>query len=102
MPGTFSSTLNQLHAFRREHTGSVELWPICSTENLTNEFWPIIKSEVDTTSSKVQLAQKISSYIKHKLGSGKILASTNKVIAPNDFMILFRKRDEFTKEVISV
>jgi len=101
IPGMFSSTLNQLHAFRSTHVGSVELWPICSTENLTNEFWPIIKSEVDTSSSKVQLAQKISSYIKQKLGSGKILAATNKIIAPNDFMILFRKRDEFTKEVIS-
>jgi ATP-dependent helicase/nuclease subunit A len=101
MPGVFSSTLNQLQAFRSDHSGSVELWPICSTKNLTNEFWPIIKSEVDTISSKVQLAQKISSYIKHKLGSGQILAATNKAIAPNDFMILFRKRDEFTKEVIS-
>ena len=101
MPGTFSSTLNQLHAFRREHTGSVELWPICRTENPTNEFWPIIKSEGNTTSSKVKLAQKISSYIKQKLASGKILAATKKAIAPPNFMILFRKRDEFTKEVIS-
>ena len=101
IPGIFSSTLNQLHAFRSNHAGSVELWPICSTKNSENEFWPIVKSEVDTTSSKAQLAQKISTYIKQTLGSGKILAATNKVITPNDFMILFRKRDEFTKEVIT-
>ena len=100
IPGTFSSTLNQLHAFRSSHAGSVELWPICSTKNSENEFWPIAKSAVDATSSKVQLAQKISSYIKQTLGSGRILAATNKIILPNDFMILFRKRDEFTKEVI--
>ena len=100
IPGTFSSTLNQLHAFRSSHAGSVELWPICSTKNSENEFWPIVKSAVDSTSSKVQLAQKISSYIKQTLGSGRILAATNKITLPNDFMILFRKRDEFTKEVI--
>ncbi len=101
IPGMFSSTLNQLHAFRSSHAGSVELWPIFSTENSENEFWPIVKSETDTNFAKVQLAQKISTYIKQELNSGKILAATNKIIAPNDFMILFRKRDEFTKEVIT-
>lgn len=100
IPGMFSSTLNQLKAFRSTHGGSVELWPICNTENSENEFWPIVKSDVDNTSSKRQLAQKISAYVKQTLGSGKMLAATNRAIAPNDFMILFRKRDEFTKEVI--
>jgi ATP-dependent helicase/nuclease subunit A len=101
IPGMFSSTLNELHAFRSDHTGSVELWPICSTKSSKGEFWPIAKLEADNTSSKVQLAQKISAYIRRELDSSKILAATNKVIEPNDFMILFRKRDEFTKEVIS-
>lgn len=101
IPGMFSQTLNELQAFKSQMRGSVELWPICSTTESNDEFWPIANLNSDSISSKTQLAKKISNYIKQELSSGRILAATNKVIAPNDFMILFRKRDEFTKEVIT-
>ncbi len=84
----------------RNYEGSVELWPISTTEKTTEEFWPIMQEQSNLISAKMKLAHSISSYIKKLLDSQIVLAATNKVISPGDFMILFRKRDQLTAEVI--
>ena len=50
--------------------------------------------------SKVILAKKLANYVKEQISSGRILPSTNNKISAQDFMILFRSRDDFTDEVI--
>lgn len=102
MPSSFTSNLTNITAFRNKHTGSVELWPLCISDQEDDSFWKITKDANRSQSPKIDLAQKISTYIKNELSTGRILPSTGKVISPSDFMILFRKRDEFTNDVIQV
>jgi len=98
MPALFTASLTPLSAFRANHSGSVELWPLCSLDKEEEQFWQVSSKAV--TSVKTELARKISRYIKNQIASGRILPSTGKAIAARDFMILFRKRDELTLEVI--
>lgn len=84
----------------RSYEGSVELWPIYTAEQATEEFWPIMQEQSNLISAKTKLARSISSYINELLDSKIVLAATNKVISPGDFMVLFRKRDQLTAEVI--
>jgi len=100
MPALFTATLTQLTPFRSKHTGSVELWPLCIADNNDENFWNIATHLDNQDSTKSTLAKKISSYIKAQLASNRILPSTGRAISCSDFMILFRKRDELTHEVI--
>ncbi len=88
-------------AHREKHTGLVELWPLSLDENddISNEFWSL-PSKNNFNSGKFILAKKIANYVKEQIDSGKILYSTNKKISAQDFMIIFRTRDDFTNEVI--
>lgn len=99
MPGLFNENIKQLSAHRNKHSGSIEIWPLCSSEETSNDFWPI-STIAETKTSQIILAETISSFIKEQLLSKRILPATGKEIAPNDFMILFRTRDELTNEVI--
>lgn len=84
----------------RNYEGCVELWPISTTPKTAEEFWPIIQEQTNLESAKTKLARSISNYIKTLLDSKIVLAATNQVISPEDFMILFRRRDQLTAEVI--
>lgn len=99
MPGLFNESIKQLSAHRNIHSGSIEIWPLCTSNEDTNDFWPIADS-TETKTPQIVLAEKISLFIKKQLLSKRILPATGKEIAPNDFMILFRTRDELTNEVI--
>lgn len=99
MPGLFSENIKQLSAHRNKHYGSIEIWPLCSIEETSNDFWPISTNIQDKT-PQIILAESISSFIKQQLSSKRILPATGREITPNDFMILFRTRDELTYEVI--
>ncbi|PCJ25945.1 MAG: AAA family ATPase [Rickettsiales bacterium] len=100
MPDNFHPHLPKIEAFRTKHSGSVELWPICKTNEVPESFWPIELSEESKATSSHALAGKIADYIEKQIQSGRILPSTGAPVAYGDFMILFRKRDEFTQEVI--
>ncbi len=100
MPALFTAALIQLTPFRSKHTGSVELWPLSVSDNNDEDFWNITTHLDNQDSIKANLAKKISSYINLQLTSGRILPSTGKAVSCSDFMILFRKRDELTDEVI--
>ncbi|MDG1437046.1 MAG: UvrD-helicase domain-containing protein [Rickettsiaceae bacterium] len=99
-PSLFTSAIMQLAPFRTKHKGSVELWPLCVAEKQDDDFWSIATHTNTKDSTKIELAQKISRYIKREIASGRVVPSTGDKIKPSDFMILFRKRDEFTQEVI--
>ncbi len=99
MPGIFNENIKQLSAHRNMHSGSIEIWPLCTSDETSNDFWPISDS-TETKTPQIVLAEKISSFIKEQLDSKRILPATGREIAPNDFMILFRTRDELTNEVI--
>jgi ATP-dependent helicase/nuclease subunit A len=100
-PEDFSAKLQNMMAHREEHNGLVELWPLCLDKNdeTSDEFWPLLYKN-NLNSGKIILAEKIANYVKEQIDSGKILPSTNKRISAQDFMIIFRTRDDFTDEVI--
>lgn len=99
-PELFFNALPSITPFREEEKGSVELWPLIS-DNVTEDlFWPRDNMNKVTKSSRSLLAEKIATYIFNKIASNRILPSTKQKISAADFMILFRKRDEFTLDVI--
>jgi ATP-dependent helicase/nuclease subunit A len=100
IPGMFANPINQLTAFRDNYPGKVELWPLSVAAEEQEEFWPITSQNSKSTVAKTLLAEKISLYIKNRIDRGNMLPATGKAITSGDFMILFRKRDELTKEVI--
>ena len=100
-PQMFYQPIIPLNAFRSTHTGLVELWPLCQTPRQTEQdFWPIATLTQDNSSVKSLLAQQISTYIRQRITAGQSLSSTGRRVTASDFMILFRRRDDLTKEVI--
>lgn len=97
-PEAFQAKLTKIRAYRR-HNGLVQLWPLCLNDSMSTQFWPLYKKD-NRTNAKVTLAQRIANYINKQINSRKTLPSTNKEISYQDFMILFRTRDNFTEEVI--
>ncbi len=98
-PSLFTASLMQLTPFRSESSGAVELWPLCEPNKDEQIFWPI-ESSPDEKAGELELANKISLYIKDQLASKRIIPSTNAPVSASDFMILFRRRNQFTNEVI--
>ncbi|RTK92776.1 MAG: AAA family ATPase [Rickettsiales bacterium] len=96
----FSNPIIELQAFRENHSGRVELWPIVMGDKQQDSFWSIVTSNTIDNSPKKLLAEKISDYIKTTIEQGDVLAATGKPVTNGDFMILFRRRDELTIEVI--
>lgn len=99
-PEMFSSKIIPLTAFRNTYSGSVELWPICTKEAGLDYFWPLPSVFANNESAKTKLARKISDYIKYIIDKGEIVGSQNRPVSAGDIMILFRRRDELTEEVI--
>ncbi len=98
--GMFLNPIMEMKAYRDNHRGLVELWPIISCQKEEDEFWPIALLENIDQSPKKLLAEKISSYIEKLIKLEKILPATGKPVTYGDVMILFKKRDELTFEVI--
>lgn len=99
-PVDFQGNLPEMMAHRSDHSGGIEFWPLTLSENnkVEKSIWPIEKINLD--SAKIILAKKIATYVKEQLNSGRTLPSTGQKISAEDFLILFRTRDEFTNEVI--
>lgn len=98
-----------LKCFREDAKGEVEIWPILTSPSLRSGensahstlFWPSVQEMEEEESLSKQLAKRIASYIKNYIDSGKIMPSTGKPACAGDFMILIRRRNEFTDEIIS-
>lgn len=89
-----------IKCFRENHPGLIEIWPLVTTEEKTNLFWPI-KQEADATPGH-KLAHNIAQYIKAQINSAQILPSTGRTISASDFMILIRRRNNFSTELIKI
>lgn len=99
-PKLFASDNPKIIPFRRTHPGTVELWDLFR-ENIHHEiFWPNADEHHISTEPSTRLAIEIAEFIEKCLKSATILPSTGKRARPRDFMILVRKRDKFTQEVI--
>ncbi|RYE06347.1 MAG: AAA family ATPase [Rickettsiaceae bacterium] len=90
----------KIKAFRDKSYGRVELWPLISSSENSSLFWPTPSDFEHSSSCQQELAVKIAIFIKQLIDSGTILAATNLPAKFQDFMILVRKRDNFTKEII--
>ncbi|HJK86830.1 MAG TPA: UvrD-helicase domain-containing protein [Candidatus Megaira endosymbiont of Nemacystus decipiens] len=96
----FPMPLHEIKAYRNNTTGLVELWPLSTVNQDIEKFWPVENRQQKSISAKLILANKIAKYVKELIDSKKTLPSTGMPIKNDDIMILFRKRDQFTDEVI--
>lgn len=98
-PTLFLSDNPVVSAFRT-HNGSVTVWPLVIAEKQEELFWALPTDYENVLSSADLLIEKIVRFIKEKIASTEILPSTGKAISEKDFMILVRKRDEFSNNLI--
>lgn len=81
--------------------GRVEIWPLATMQKDQELFWPLPHDYDDSSSSPVQnLALQIATFIKDQLSNGALNLSTQRPLGPGDFMILVRKRDILSAELI--
>ncbi|WP_341788886.1 MULTISPECIES: UvrD-helicase domain-containing protein [unclassified Rickettsia] len=98
-PTLFLSDNPVISAFRT-HTGSVTVWSLVTSEKQEELFWALPQDYANALSSADLLIEKIISFIKEKIASKEILPATGNPISEKDFMILVRKRDEFSNNLI--
>ena len=86
---------------RKTSKGRVELWDLISTpKNFEKLFWPLPEDYQQFVSPAQALAIKIAQFIKGQINSRVINLDTGLPLTAGDFMILVRKRDQLTNEVI--
>ena len=98
-PTLFISDNPVISAFRT-NKGSVTVWSLVTSEKQEELFWALPQDYANALSSADLLIKKIVSFIKEKIASKEILPSTGNPISEKDFMILVRKRDEFSNNLI--
>ncbi|WP_064428762.1 UvrD-helicase domain-containing protein [Rickettsia sp. Tenjiku01] len=98
-PSLFLSN-NPLISSFRTHQGSVTVWPLVTSEKQEELFWALPEDYKNSKSAADLLIEKIVNFIKEQIESEEILPSTANRISEKDFMILVRKRDEFSKNLI--
>lgn len=82
---------NSLHTAHRRDLGHVEVWPVTASEEFDGHT--ILPPEA--------LARHIAATIHEWLAEGRVIATTNKPIAPEDIMILVRRRTAFSTKLAS-
>nr|WP_253307956.1 UvrD-helicase domain-containing protein [Rickettsia endosymbiont of Ceutorhynchus assimilis] len=103
-PRLFISDNPFISSFRKankSHSGSVELWPLVVADKKEELFWPLPQDYNKSLSPAELLIHRVTDFIKEQIESRKILPSTGKEITERDFMILVRKRDEFSNGLIN-
>ncbi|AFB29387.1 UvrD-helicase domain-containing protein [Rickettsia rickettsii] len=91
---------NPLISSFRTHQGSVTVWPLVTSEKQEELFWALPEDYENSKSAADLLIEKIVNFIKEQIESEEILPSTANRISEKDFMILVRKRDEFSNNLI--
>ncbi len=88
------------HDPHRKETGRIELWPAVKAPDApAHDLWdPVDQPAKD--SSAVQLAESIAKRIAGWLNDGTMLPGSARAITPGDIMILVRRRNAFTEEMI--
>ncbi|ABV85152.1 UvrD-helicase domain-containing protein [Rickettsia massiliae] len=82
------------------HQGSVTVWPLVTSKKQEELFWALPEDYENSKSAADLLIEKIVNFIKEQIESKAILPSTANRISEKDFMILVRKRDEFSNNLI--
>ena len=98
-PNLFPSD-NPLISSFRTHQGIVTVWPLVTSEKQEELFWVLPEDYENSKSAADLLIEKIVNFIKEQIESEEILPSTANRISEKDFMILVRKRDEFSNNLI--
>ncbi|AFC73461.1 UvrD-helicase domain-containing protein [Rickettsia montanensis] len=98
-PSLFLSNNPSISSFRT-HQGSVTVWPLVTSEKQEELFWALPEDYENSKSAADLLIAKIVNFIKEQIESEEILPSTANRISEKDFMILVRKRDEFSNNLI--
>jgi ATP-dependent helicase/nuclease subunit A len=98
-PGLFEADNFELKCHLENYGGRVEVWPLYKATKSEDVFWPTSYQE-QTDDAQDKLAQDIASYIKDMIDSKKILFSTQRPVAPEDFMILLRQRNELAHKIV--
>ncbi|ADE30291.1 ATP-dependent nuclease subunit A (addA) [Rickettsia prowazekii str. GvV257] len=91
---------NPLISSLRIHQGSVTVWPLLTNQKQKEFFWTLPEDDKNAKSAADLLIDKIVNFIKEKIKSKGILTSTASRISEKDFMILVRKRDKFSHNLI--
>ncbi|WP_316355188.1 UvrD-helicase domain-containing protein [Candidatus Trichorickettsia mobilis] len=100
-PALFLSDNPLILPTRKTSKGRVELWNLISTpKNCEELFWPLPEDYQQFVSPAQTLAIKIAEFIKDQINSRVINLDTGLPLTAGDFMILVRKRDQLTNEVI--
>ncbi|KAF8818291.1 UvrD-helicase domain-containing protein [Rickettsia endosymbiont of Cardiosporidium cionae] len=94
---------NNIASVRKDCKAVIECWELHKNEKSPELFWPIIgiTKNAILEDNKKKLANDIAKFILNKLESKIIVQSTGTTITAKDFMILFRKRDEFVLELLN-
>lgn len=98
-PSLFLSD-NPLISSFRTHQGLVTIWPLVTSEKQEELFWALPEDYKNSKSAADLLIEKIINFIQEQIESKEILPSTASRISEKDFMILVRKRDEFSNNLI--
>ena len=102
-PALFPANNPIISSFRSNnygHKGTVTVWSLITNEKQEELFWALPQDYASALSSADLLIEKIVSFIKEKIASKEILPATDNHISEKDFMILVRKRDEFSNNLI--
>ncbi|MGX6960745.1 MAG: UvrD-helicase domain-containing protein [Rickettsia endosymbiont of Pentastiridius leporinus] len=102
-PNLFLSNNPIISSFRSSnygHKGTVTILPLITSETSEELFWALPQDYANSLSSSDLLIQKIIDFIKEKIASKEVLPSTGNTISEQDFIILVRKRDEFSSNLI--
>jgi ATP-dependent helicase/nuclease subunit A len=88
-------------SFREKQAGSVTLWPLVQVETKeNNEHWLLPIERKIKHSPSLKLAQLIATNIEDWISNKKILKSKNRPITEGDIMILVRRRNELTDNLV--
>jgi ATP-dependent helicase/nuclease subunit A len=88
-------------AIRAGHAGLVEIWPTEKPQPAEQPVpWDAPLDQMRADSPPARLAQKIAKRIKSWLDTRETLASRGRPIAPQDVMILVRRRGPFFEEMV--
>ncbi|AAY61025.1 uvrD/REP helicase N-terminal domain protein [Rickettsia felis str. Pedreira] len=98
-PSLFLSD-NPLISSFRTHQGFITVWPLVTSEKQEELFWALPEDYENSKSAADLLIEKIVNFIQEQIESKEILPSTASRISEKDFMILVRKRDEFSNNLI--
>ena len=92
------------HAFRENHPGLVELWPLIEPEEAVGEIikeeWHLPLERLERITPEAKLARYLAKEVEQWITSKRILPSTKRPVQPRDILILVRKRTVLGQEIV--